>query len=149
MGAVILTPTRELGVQIFEVVSAIIRNHFITAALVIGGKDINAEQKHIAEANILIATPGRLLQHMDESVDFNLSNLKILVIDEADRVLDLGFERTLTAILNNLPSQRQTVLFSATQTKSVKALMKLSMTDPQYIAIKQVSDKISNEKHHD
>lgn len=112
--------------------------HHITAGLVIGGKSLATEQRHIDRANILVATPGRLLQHMDESVGFSTDNLKMLVLDEADRILDLGFERTMEAILDNLSGNRQTMLFSATQTKSVKALAKLSLKDPQYIGIKQV-----------
>ncbi len=67
--------------------------------------------------NIIICTPGRLLQHMDENPQFDCSNVQILVLDEADRCLDLGFEKDMNAIIEHLPVQRQTLLFSATQTK--------------------------------
>ena len=106
--------------------------------------------------NLLVATPGRLLQHMDETPNFDTTNVRILgacgharpcrrpprrgltrapaphrheppVLDEADRILDLGFEKTLNAILENLPKSRQTLLFSATQTKSVRDLARLSL----------------------
>lgn len=70
--------------------------------------------------NILVCTPGRLLQHMDETPGFDPTNLQVLVLDEADRTLDMGFSKTMDAILANLPAQRQTMLFSATQTKSIK-----------------------------
>ena len=73
--------------------------------------------------NILVCTPGRLLQHMDETPGFDTTNLQILVLDEADRTLDMGFARTMDAILANLPTQRQTLLFSATQTKSIKVCL--------------------------
>ena len=85
--------------------------------------------------NMLVCTPGRLLQHMDETPGFDASQLQALVLDEADRILDMGFAATLDAILHNLPQQRQTMLFSATQTKSVKDLARLSLEAPEYIAV--------------
>lgn len=69
------------------------------------------------QCNIVICTPGRLLQHMDENPLFDCGMLQILVLDEADRCLDMGFEKTMNSIIENLPEQRQTLLFSATQTK--------------------------------
>ncbi|KAL4709714.1 hypothetical protein ACJJTC_005517 [Scirpophaga incertulas] len=86
------------------------------------------------QINILIGTPGRLLQHMDENPLFKCDNLQILVLDEADRCLDMGFEATMNAIIENLPPERQTLLFSATQTKSVKDLARLSLSFPTYVA---------------
>jgi ATP-dependent RNA helicase DDX10/DBP4 len=71
----------------------------------------------MAHVNIVIATPGRLLQHLDENPTFESGTLKVLVLDEADRLLDMGFEPTITAILDQLPKQRQTLLFSATINK--------------------------------
>eukprot|EP00775_Hariotina_reticulata_P001057 gene1057-1392_t len=86
--------------------------------------------------NILVATPGRLLQHMDETPGFEPSSLQVLVLDEADRILDMGFAATLDAILANLPQEgRQTLLFSATQTKSVRDLARLSLDEPEYLAV--------------
>ena len=88
--------------------------------------------------NILIATPGRLLQHMDQTTSFDTSNLQLLVLDEADRILDLGFSKTMNAIIQNLPpsSLRQTLLFSATQTNNVQSLARLSLKEPIYIHVK-------------
>ena len=84
---------------------------------------------------MLVCTPGRLLQHMDETPGFDASQVQVLVLDEADRILDMGFSATLNAILQNLPQERQTMLFSATQTKSVKDLARLSLKAPEYIAV--------------
>jgi ATP-dependent RNA helicase DDX10/DBP4 len=135
MGALIISPTRELAYQTFEVLKKVGSQHDFSAGLVIGGKNIKDEQNHIQHTNIVICTPGRLLQHMDETPNFECSNLQVLVLDEADRILDLGFETTMTAILTNIPKKRQTLLFSATQTKSVRDLARLSLKDPQYVAV--------------
>lgn len=89
----------------------------------------------LAGMNMLVCTPGRLLQHMDETPGFDASQVQVLVLDEADRILDMGFSATLNAILQNLPQERQTMLFSATQTKSVKDLARLSLKAPEYIAV--------------
>jgi len=77
--------------------------------------------------NILIATPGRLLQHMDQTHTFDWSNLQVLVLDEADRILDMGFSKTVDAIIQELPNSRQTLLFSATQTNDIQTLARLSL----------------------
>ena len=133
LGALIITPTRELAVQIYEVLLKIGKFTQLSAGLVIGGKDYSFEKERVGRVNILIGTPGRLLQHMDESATLQINNLQMLVLDEADRILDMGFKKTIDAILGQLPASRQTLLFSATQTKSVSDLARLSMVDPQYI----------------
>lgn len=117
LGAIIITPTRELAYQIFETLRNVGRKHDFSAGLIIGGKDLKFERKRVDQLNIIICTPGRLLQHMDENPNFDCSNVEILVLDEADRCLDLGFEQDMNAIIENLPAKRQTLLFSATQTK--------------------------------
>lgn len=75
LGALVLVPTRELGIQAFEVLRSFANFHDMSAALIIGGKDLNEEQNHIKTMNIIIATPGRLLQHMDETSTFAYDNL--------------------------------------------------------------------------
>ncbi|KAG0165861.1 ATPdependent RNA helicase [Apophysomyces sp. BC1034] len=140
LGALIISPTRELAVQIFEVLQKIGRTHTFSAGLIIGGKDFKVEQERITRMNILVATPGRLLQHMDQSVGFNCDNLQVLVLDEADRIMDMGFQKTVNAIVENLPPQRQTMLFSATQTRSVKDLARLSLRDPEYVAVHEQAE---------
>ncbi len=139
MGALVVSPTRELAYQTFEVLRKVGRGHDFSAGLVTGGKDIEMEKRQIQQTNIVICTPGRLLQHMDETASFNCSSLKVLVLDEADRILDLGFQHTVNAIIENLPSARQTLLFSATQTKSVRDLARLSLVHPEYVAVHEHS----------
>uniref|UniRef100_A0A3P8ULA5 ATP-dependent RNA helicase n=1 Tax=Cynoglossus semilaevis TaxID=244447 RepID=A0A3P8ULA5_CYNSE len=133
LGALIISPTRELAYQTFEVLRKIGKNHEFSAGLIIGGKELKGEVERIHRTNIVICTPGRLLQHMDETATFHTSDLHMLVLDEADRILDMGFADTLNAIVENLPKKRQTLLFSATQTKSVKDLARLSLKDPEYV----------------
>ncbi|CCH60840.1 hypothetical protein TBLA_0D03400 [Henningerozyma blattae CBS 6284] len=129
LGALIISPTRELAIQIYEVLLKIGSRTSFSAGLVIGGKDVKFESERISRINILIGTPGRILQHMDQAVGLNLNNLQMLVLDEADRCLDMGFKKTLDAIVNNLPISRQTLLFSATQSQSLDDLARLSLTD--------------------
>ncbi|CAG8703280.1 23206_t:CDS:10 [Rhizophagus irregularis] len=140
LGALVIAPTRELAIQIFEVLRKIGRKHSLSAGLVIGGKNVDVEQERINRMNILICTPGRLLQHMDQTANFKCDNIQVLVLDEADRILDLGFEKTINAIIENLPKERQTLMFSATQTKSVKDLARLSLEDPEYVSIIEDSE---------
>ncbi|KAF9525281.1 DEAD-domain-containing protein [Crepidotus variabilis] len=135
LGALIVSPTRELAIQIFDVLRSIGGYHSFSAGLVIGGKNLKDERDRLSRMNILVATPGRLLQHMDQTVGFDADNLQVLVLDEADRILDMGFQKTLTALLNHLPKSRQTLLFSATQTDSVSDLARLSLKDPVHIGV--------------
>ncbi|RHZ17270.1 hypothetical protein DYB37_009345 [Aphanomyces astaci] len=139
VGALVISPTRELAMQIFEVLRSIGKSHTFSAGLVIGGKNFQEEQYRIIKMNILVATPGRLLQHMEQTANFELSNLQVLILDEADRILDMGFSNQLTAIVGYLPSERQTMLFSATQTKSIKDLARLSLNEPEYVAVHEKS----------
>ncbi|KAM9299845.1 putative ATP-dependent RNA helicase DDX10 [Morus bassanus] len=133
LGVLIISPTRELAYQTFKVLRKVGRNHEFSAGLIIGGKDLKEESERIHHINMLICTPGRLLQHMDETSYFYASDLQMLILDEADRILDMGFADTMNAIIENLPKKRQTLLFSATQTKSVKDLARLSLKDPEYV----------------
>lgn len=133
VAAIIISPTRELAYQIFETLKKIGKYHDFSAGLIIGGKNLKFERSRMDQCNILICTPGRLLQHMDENPLFNASTMEMLILDEADRCLDMGFEQTLNAIIENFPPDRQTLLFSATQTNSVKDLARLNLKDPVYI----------------
>ncbi|KAF8421213.1 P-loop containing nucleoside triphosphate hydrolase protein [Tirmania nivea] len=135
LGALIISPTRELATQIFEVLRQIGRYHTFSAGLVIGGKNVQEEKERISRMNILVCTPGRMVQHMSEAAGFDTDNLQILVLDEADRCLDMGFKSALDAIINYLPRDRQTLLFSATQTQSLSDLARLSLKDPEYVGV--------------
>ncbi|XP_062510238.1 probable ATP-dependent RNA helicase DDX10 [Corticium candelabrum] len=135
IGVLVISPTRELAYQTFEVLRKIGPFHNLSAGLVIGGKDLKHEQERIQQTNVVVCTPGRLLQHMDQTPNFYCDSLQLLVLDEADRILDLGFAECINAILENLPSDRQTLLFSATQTRSVSDLARLSLKDPEYVSV--------------
>src|SRR5690606_26293167 len=120
LGALVISPTRELALQIFQVLRAVGKRHTLSAGLITGGKkEFMEEQQRVVRMNVLVATPGRLLQHLEQTPGFDVSSLQVLVLDEADRILDMGFRDQLNAILSYLPTERQTMLFSATQTKSV------------------------------
>jgi superfamily II DNA/RNA helicase len=123
--------------QIFDVLRAIGGYHTFSAGLVIGGKSLKDESERLSRMNILVATPGRLLQHMDQTIGFDCQNLQVLVLDEADRILDMGFAKAMNAIIAHLPSSRQTLLFSATQTESVSDLARLSLKDPVHVGVKE------------
>ncbi|KAJ5873779.1 uncharacterized protein N7529_002209 [Penicillium soppii] len=140
LGALILSPTRELAIQIFEQLRKIGRNHHFSAGLIIGGKSLREEQERMGRMNILVCTPGRMLQHLDQTAMFETNNLQMLVLDEADRILDMGFQKTVDAIIDHLPKQRQTMLFSATQTKKVGDLARLSLQDPEYVSVHEAAD---------
>jgi ATP-dependent RNA helicase DDX10/DBP4 len=139
VGALIISPTRELAMQIFEVLRKIGGEHLFSAGLVIGGKKLKEEQEALHRMNIVVCTPGRMLQHMDQTFGLSFENLQLLVLDEADRILDMGFRRDLDAIIENLPKERQTLLFSATQTKNVSDLARLSLKDPEYVAVHEAA----------
>lgn len=139
LGALILSPTRELAIQIFEVLRKIGRYHTFSAGLVIGGKSLEEERERLGRMNILVCTPGRMLQHMDQTAAFEIDNLQMLVLDEADRIMDMGFQRDVDAIVEHLPKERQTLLFSATQTKKVSDLARLSLRDPEYVSVHEAA----------
>ena len=139
LGALIISPTRELAIQIFEVLRKIGRYHTFSAGLVIGGKSLQEERERLGRMNILVCTPGRMLQHMDQTAAFEVDNLQMLVLDEADRIMDMGFQGTVDAIVEHLPRERQTILFSATQTKKVSDLARLSLKDPEYVSVHEAA----------
>ena len=146
LGALIISPTRELAIQIFDVLRKIGKHgHMFAAGLVIGGKSLEAEREALTRMNILVATPGRILQHLSQTVAFNVDDLKMLVLDEADRILDMGFQRDVDAILEYLPKDRQTLLFSATQSRKVSDLARLSLHEPEYVSV-HAEDKSATPK---
>lgn len=136
-GALILSPTRELAMQTFGVLKELMTHHVHTYGLIMGGSNRSAEAQKLANGiNIIVATPGRLLDHMQNTPGFMYKNLQCLVIDEADRILDVGFEEELKQIIKLLPIRRQTMLFSATQTRKVEDLARISLKkEPLYVGV--------------
>ncbi|PYH87570.1 DEAD-domain-containing protein [Aspergillus ellipticus CBS 707.79] len=137
-GVLVVSPTRELALQIFGVARELMGHHSQTYGIVIGGANRRAEAEKLTKGvNLLIATPGRLLDHLQNTPGFVFKNLKTLVIDEADRILEVGFEDEMRQIVKILPSEeRQTMLFSATQTTKVEDLARISLRPgPLYINV--------------
>lgn len=137
-GVIVVSPTRELALQIFGVARELMEHHSQTFGIVIGGANRRAEAEKLAKGvNLLIATPGRLLDHLQNTQGFVFKNVKALVIDEADRILEVGFEDEMRQIVKILPKEdRQTMLFSATQTTKVADLARVSLRErPLYINV--------------
>jgi len=133
--ALVLSPTRELASQIAESFRAYGRELPLSTAVVFGGVPIGAQQRRLASGvDILVATPGRLLDLTDRK-SLTLSSVQILVLDEADRMLDLGFIHALRRIVKLLPRQRQTLLFSATMPKAIASLAEEYLDDPVEVAV--------------
>eukprot|EP00208_Stichococcus_sp_RCC1054_P007841 CAMPEP_0206152396 /NCGR_PEP_ID=MMETSP1473-20131121/39306_1 /ASSEMBLY_ACC=CAM_ASM_001109 /TAXON_ID=1461547 /ORGANISM="Stichococcus sp, Strain RCC1054" /LENGTH=510 /DNA_ID=CAMNT_0053549955 /DNA_START=156 /DNA_END=1685 /DNA_ORIENTATION=- len=135
--AIVISPTRELSMQIYGVARELLKYHSQTHGLVMGGANRRTEAERLVKGvNLLVATPGRLLDHLQNTKGFNYANLACLVIDEADRILEIGFEEEMRKIIKLLPKQRQTMLFSATQTTKVEDLARLSFKrQPLYVGI--------------
>lgn len=132
-GGLIITPTRELALQIFDVLGAVGRHTKLSIGLVMGGVETEEEALRMSVMNILVCTPGRLLQHLQENSHLNTSNVRMLVLDEADKMVEMGFKETLQDILGYLPSEKQTLLFSATPKASTARILRLS--NPQVISV--------------
>lgn len=127
----ILTPTRELAVQCHAVATQLIQFTDITLALSIGGTSNKVQEAELRKRpDVIIATPGRLIDHMRNTPSFDLDQIEILVLDEADRMLEVGFTDEITEIVKNCPKGRQTLLFSATMTDNVDTLIRLSLRNP-------------------
>src|SRR5256712_1761625 len=131
----ILAPTRELAIQIQETVTKLGHSRRVYATTVVGGADMNAQIRGLRQRpDIIVATPGRLLDHMWNGT-INLMKMQILVLDEADRMLDMGFAPQINQILEALPEERQTLLFSATIPTDVADLARASVKDPVRVTI--------------
>eukprot|EP00912_Choanoflagellata_sp_UC4_P000896 UC4_evm3s551 len=142
-GVIIISPTRELSLQTFGVARDILKHHHHTFGIIMGGANRHAEADKLAKGvNLIVATPGRLLDHLQNTRGWVTKNLQMLVIDEADRILQVGFEDEMKQIIKLLPSKRQTVLFSATQTRKVEDLARISLKKaPLYVGVDDKSDE--------
>uniref|UniRef100_A0A9J7ZNP0 ATP-dependent RNA helicase n=1 Tax=Cyprinus carpio carpio TaxID=630221 RepID=A0A9J7ZNP0_CYPCA len=141
-GVVILSPTRELAMQTYGVLKELMTHHVHTYGLIMGGSNRSAEAQKLSNGvNIIVATPGRLLDHLQNTPGFMFKNLQCLIIDEADRILEVGFEEELKQIIKLLPKKRQTMLFSATQTRKVEDLARISLKkEPLYVGVDDNKD---------
>ncbi len=135
--ALVLTPTRELAAQVEESVDVYGKYLPLNSTVVFGGVKINPQiQKLRSGVDILVATPGRLLDHVGQKT-VDLSNVEILVLDEADRMLDMGFVRDIRKLLALLPKQKQTLLFSATFSDEIKKLSNELLKTPALVEVAQ------------
>ncbi|XP_014472466.1 PREDICTED: probable ATP-dependent RNA helicase DDX47 [Dinoponera quadriceps] len=132
----ILTPTRELAFQISEQFEALGSSIGVKCAVLVGGMDMSAQALLLSKKpHIIIATPGRLVDHLENTKGFSLRNLKFLVMDEADRILNMDFEVEVDKILRVIPRERRTLLFSATMTKKVQKLQRASLRNPVKVEV--------------
>ena len=144
--ALVLTPTRELAVQVAENVKAYARHTPLRSTVVFGGMDMKGQTVILkGGVEIVIATPGRLLDHVEQK-NVNLGQVQMLVMDEADRMLDMGFLPDLQRIINMLPKKRQNLMFSATFSPEIKKLANSFLNDPVTIEVARsnaTADKVT------
>ncbi|XP_010542208.1 PREDICTED: DEAD-box ATP-dependent RNA helicase 28 [Tarenaya hassleriana] len=127
----ILTPTRELAVQIHSMIQKIAQFTDIKCGLIVGGLSVKEQEVVLRSMpDIVVATPGRMIDHLRNSMSVHLDDLAVLILDEADRLLQTGFATEIQELVRLCPKRRQTMLFSATMTEEVKELVKLSLTKP-------------------
>lgn len=136
---IIISPTRELSSQIYNVAIPFVSTLLnFKSVLLVGGADVKADMDKIEEegANLLIGTPGRLFDIMERMENLDFRNFEVLILDEADRLLDMGFQKQITSVISRLPKLRRTGLFSATQTKAVEELSKAGLRNPIRVEVK-------------
>ncbi|XP_047069689.1 DEAD-box ATP-dependent RNA helicase 32-like [Lolium rigidum] len=134
VGCIIITPTNDLAGQIWDVVNRLGTPLGFSGGAIVKRNGIDDEKEAINRLNIIVCTPGRLVQHFDETPNFDCSQLQILVIDEADHMLHRDFQSQIDIIISQIPKV-QTLLFSATQTKSIKDLARVNLKNPEYISV--------------
>ena len=153
VGAIVITPTRELARQVDAVCTQLLR--VVAAAdaaggrpallhqLLVGGTDPQADRDSFSQhgANVVVGTPGRIEAIMASTPAFNVRELELLVMDEADRMLDMGFERSVNTILGRLPKQRRTGLFSATQTRAIQDLIRAGLRNAVRVRVSNAAAK--------
>jgi ATP-dependent RNA helicase RhlE len=149
--ALVLTPTRELALQVGEVIKAYARKVSLRCTVVFGGVRIEPQIERLRRGiDILVATPGRLLDLAAQD-HLNLALIEFLVFDEADRMLDLGFNREISQILDLLPEERRTMLFSATYTPQIRALAERMLKNPEQVEITPevlTAESVTQKIHH-
>jgi superfamily II DNA/RNA helicase len=149
VGALVIAPTRELTRQIFDVAEFCCKRlESIKPFILVGGTNVDEEAERFISGggHLIVATPGRLLDFMKRIDEFDVRELEVLVLDEADTLLDMGFENQLNEIIKRLPRQRRTGLFSATQTQQVKALARAGLRNPCSVRVKLANSALDNSK---
>lgn len=148
LGALVIAPTRELASQTFHILGELLHGMpDLSRVLLIGGADASLDLARVREAgcNIVVGTPGRILSIMECMDEAAFKSLELLVLDEADRLLNMGFQPTLTAILEKLPKQRRTGLFSATMSDALAELVRTGLRNPVRITVKVESRQTRQE----
>jgi ATP-dependent RNA helicase RhlE len=136
LGALVLAPTRELAAQITAVFEQLGRSSGIRVSTIVGGVPMDHDYKALKSwPNVLVATPGRLIDHLDNGKDKMLGEVEVFAVDEADRMHDMGFIPQLRRIIRSLPENRQTMMFTATMPQDVERIARQSMRDPLRIQI--------------
>lgn len=147
--ACILAPTRELAIQISEQFEALGSTIGVRCAVVVGGVDMMAQSIALSKKpHIVIGTPGRLVDHLEHTKGFSLKKIKYLVLDEADRLLNLDFGPEIDKLLRLLPKERHTYLFSATMTSKVAKLQRASLNDPVKVEVSTKYSTVDNLLQH-
>lgn len=140
----VLAPTRELAVQVAEELNRIGQVKGIRTLPIYGGQDINRQIRSLKNRpQIIAATPGRLIDHLERRT-IRLKNIKVVVLDEADEMLNMGFIEDIERILGDIPEERQTLLFSATMPKKIQSLAERFMVDPELVKIKAKEMTVTN-----
>ena len=146
--ALVVTPTRELAAQIEKVVSVVCEKTGQRAVIVMGGTKLDRQIKDLERGcDLLVATPGRLIDLMEHK-HVSLAQVKVLVLDEADRMLDMGFWPSVRRIMHALPERHQTLLFSATIPPSIKSTIDALLTDPVTVEISRVGETADTVEEH-
>lgn len=140
----VLAPTRELAVQVAEELNRIGQVKGIRTLPIYGGQDINRQIRSLKNRpQIIAATPGRLIDHLDRRT-IRLNNIKMVVLDEADEMLNMGFIEDIERILSDIPEERQTLLFSATMPKRIQTLAEKFMKNPELVKVKAKEMTVTN-----
>ena len=140
--ALILAPTRELAEQVKDSIYKLSFRKHLSVLSIYGGVAIGPQIKGLSRANVVVATPGRLLDHLQRRT-INLSKIKLLVLDEADRMFDMGFMEDVEKIIRACPTERQTLFFSATISSKIKELSNRYMKKPIVVAVRKYVDPSS------
>ncbi|MCK5043921.1 DEAD/DEAH box helicase, partial [Candidatus Pacearchaeota archaeon] len=137
--ALILTPTRELAEQVASSIKKFSKNKSLNISSVYGGVNIEPQIRNIARADVIVGTPGRILDHLQRGT-LRLHEVKILVLDEVDRMFDMGFHQDVERIIKQCPEKRQTMLFSATISADMDYLAKKYTKDAEEISVESYID---------